>query len=104
MKKLMVLAGLGVWTALTVWISLIAVIFYFPDTLNQDRAVSSCFEAHKMLGENRAIWRHFIHRDGGGIEVLLSYEGGSGKFKNSSRTCRFNSDMKLLWKYPEVTS
>jgi hypothetical protein len=104
MKKLLFLIGIGVWTALTVWISLTAVIFYFPDNLNQDRAVSSCFEAHKMIDENRAIWRHFIHRDGGGIEVLLSYEGGSGKIKNSYRVCRFNSDMKLLWKIPEETS
>ncbi len=101
MKKLLILAGLGVWTALTVWISLTAVIFYFPDTLNQNRAVSSCFEAHKMLGEKRAIWRHFIHRDGDGIEVSLSYEGSSEKIKNNYRTCRFNSDMKLLWKYPQ---
>ncbi len=100
MKKLLVLAGLGVWTALTVWISLAAVIFYFPDTLNQNRAVSSCFEAHKILGENRAIWRHFIHRDGGGIEVSILGEGNSENVKNSYRVCRFDSDMKLLQKFP----
>jgi hypothetical protein len=100
MKKLILIVFLGIWTALTVWISLSVAVWYLPDNLTQSRAVTSCFAEHGMLNENQAVWRHFIHRNGRGIEVSLLYEGKREKFTNLYRVCTFDSDMKLLWKYP----
>lgn len=99
MKKLIVLAGLGVWTALTVWISLTVIVFYLPNTLEQSRAVSLCFKAHGILGEKQSLWRHFIHRDGSGIDVMLWYDGDVKTVTEALLSCRFDSDMKLRWKF-----
>ena len=100
MKKLILIVFLGIWTAFTVWISLAVAVWYLPDNLTQSRAVTSCFEEHGMRNENQAVWRHFIHRNGRGIEVSLLNESGRANVMSIYRVCTFDSDMKLLWKYP----